>query len=380
MKPMTRIETYLATAAGDPDAPTALPEPKTRIEVYLNELCARIADMTPMSWSQVRRMVRDGTAAKVFSVGDQLTCQRGNDTLVWDVIGIDHDIPADPHFTHSMTLQLHDVYKNLQFDAPEAFYYCENALESGTYHFAIDSTDYQFTLASDVAAGSQLMLTFTSDVPTSLSVSTTVGGAVSGDPVGVTAGSGGTALNTAGLNHIDRVKRGSNRYKESAIRQWLNSAEAVGSVWSPQNNFDRPPSWASTEKGFMNDIDSDFLAVIGNTTKVTARNTVTDGGGFDTTTEKFFLLAKEEVYMGKENNINEGGAYPYYSDYSDLSAAGTGADGNRIKYLNGVTKQWGLRTPYSTSSSNVRSVTAAGGGSSLNASASYGIAPACNII
>lgn len=43
MKPMTRIETYLATAAGDPDAPTTLPEPKTREEVYLNELCVRIA-------------------------------------------------------------------------------------------------------------------------------------------------------------------------------------------------------------------------------------------------------------------------------------------------------------------------------------------------
>lgn len=380
MRPVTRIETYLAVAVGDEDAPTTLPEPKTRVEVYLNELCTIISDMTPMSWYQVRRMVRDGTAAKVFSVGDQLTCQRGDDTLVWDVIGIDHDTPADPQFTHSMTLQLHDVYKNLQFDAPEAFYYCENALESGTYHFAIDSTDYQFTLASDVAAGSQLILTFTSDVPTSLSVSATVGGAVSGDPVDVTTGSGGTALNAGGLNHIDRVKRGSNRYKESAIRQWLNSAEDVGSVWSPQNNFDRPPSWASTEKGFMNDIDSDFLAVIGKTTKVTARNTVTDGGGFDTTTEKFFLLSKEEVYMGKENNIDEGGAYPYYSDYSDLPVAGTGADSNRIKYLNGVTKQWGLRTPYSANDSNVRSVTAAGGGSANNASASYGIAPACNII
>ena len=43
MTPITRTETYLATAAGDADAPATLPEPITREEIYLNELCARIA-------------------------------------------------------------------------------------------------------------------------------------------------------------------------------------------------------------------------------------------------------------------------------------------------------------------------------------------------
>ena len=268
----------------------------------------------------------------------------------------------------------------MQFDAPEAFYYAENGLAAGTYHFTIDSTDYQFTLASDVAAGGQLILSFTGSTPTSISVSETVGGAVSGEPVSVTAGSGGTALDASGLNDINRAKSGSNRYKESAIRQWLNSSEAAGSVWSAQNNFDRPPSWVSTEKGFMNDLDSDFIAVIGNATKVTARNTVTDGGGFDTTTEKFFLLAKEEAYMGKENSIDEGGAYPYYSDYSDLSAAGTGADSNRIKYLNSVEKYWWLRTPSYRTSANAVLVNIDGHTSEYGASSNNGIAPACNII
>ena len=336
--------------------------------------------VAPTSWAQVQDIVRAGLADRFFSIGDQLTCQCGNDTLVWDVIGIDHDTPADPQFAHSMTLQLHDVYKNLQFDAPEAFYYCENALEAGTYHFAIDSTDYQFTLASDVAAGSQLILTFTSDVPTSLSVSATVGGAVSGDPVAVTAGSGGTALNAGGLNHIDRVKRGSNRYKESAIRQWLNSSEAAGSVWSAQNNFDRPPSWAADTDGFLNGMGADFLAVIGNATKVTSRNTVTDGGGFDTTTEKFFLLSRREVYAGVESNVNESQPYPYYANYSDLSAAGMGADTNRIKYLNSTKKYWWLRTPFYGGSINVGVIRYAGEFDYNYAYGSYGIAPACNII
>jgi len=38
---------------------------------------------------------------------------------VWDVIGIDHDKPTDPRFTHSLTIQSHDILLNAQFDAPE---------------------------------------------------------------------------------------------------------------------------------------------------------------------------------------------------------------------------------------------------------------------
>ena len=72
--------------------------------------------LKPTSWADVQAIVRAGLAGKVFAVGDQLTCQRGNDTLVWDIIGIDHDTPADPQFTHSLTLQLHDCFQTaLQF-------------------------------------------------------------------------------------------------------------------------------------------------------------------------------------------------------------------------------------------------------------------------
>ena len=55
-------------------------------------------------------------------------------------------------------------------------------------------------------------------------------------------------------------------------------------------------------------------------------------GGSDTTTEKFFLLSRSEVYGGLENSVNEGTPYPYYADYSQLgNTAGTGADSNRVK-------------------------------------------------
>ena len=357
-----------------------------------------LADVTPVtSWADVQKAVRTGIAAKIFSVGDQLISQRGGNNLVWDIIGIDHDTPADTQFTHSLTLQLHDCFAStMQFDAPEALYYCDTALSAGSYHFAVSGVNYGFTVTGDgIAAGSQLILNFTDDTPTSISVSATKGGAASGS-ISVEAVqdvTGSTALVT---NNIDRVKKGSNNYKDSAIRQWLNSNAAAGAVWTPQTDYDRPPLWAANTAGFMNGMDADFLAVIGKTVKVTARNTVTDGGGAngatksDETEDYFFLLSRSEVYGGDEVTqtvdnvttavVNEGVAYPYYADYSDLDQAGTGADSNRVKDRGGSAYMWWLRTPYSGFSQYIRYVYTQGSILYTNVNNTYGVAPACNII
>ncbi|MBQ1349962.1 MAG: hypothetical protein IIY61_04815, partial [Ruminococcus sp.] len=86
-------------------------EQTDKLAVYLAAIAAKDdGALRPTSWAGVQSLVRNGLASKVFAIGDQLTCQRGNDTLVWDIIGIDHDTPADPQFTHSLTLQLHDCF------------------------------------------------------------------------------------------------------------------------------------------------------------------------------------------------------------------------------------------------------------------------------
>ncbi|MBR0425828.1 MAG: hypothetical protein IJK01_06890 [Clostridia bacterium] len=359
---------------------------------------AQSGSIKPQSWAQVQALVRAGLASKVFMVGDQLTCQKNGVTLTWDIIGFDHDTPTDSHLTHSMTIQLHDVYKDLQFDAREAFYYCSAALPAGTYKITVGahtwkSTEagktYQFTTTVEVPAGGQLVFKQAYDATLEGGSIDTFASATATTPletVTMTEGSSGQSLGSidntiqTNLNSMQRALLGNNRWKESAIRQMLNSAAAAGSVWAAQNNYDRPPSWVTSEKGWMNDLDADFLAVVGEAEKVTAKNTVTDGGGYDTTTDKFFLLAREEVYMGKENSIDEGGAYGYYADYSDLAAAGTGEDTNRIKYLNGTKKYWWLRTPYSGGGNNVRGVYTTGAMYNYVASNSHGGAPACNII
>lgn len=70
-------------------------------------------------WEKIQKMVRNGTFADHYAVGDQLTVKyNGNDTL-WDIVAIDVAIPADTSKTHSVTLMPHDCLENLMFDNKE---------------------------------------------------------------------------------------------------------------------------------------------------------------------------------------------------------------------------------------------------------------------
>lgn len=73
----------------------------------------------PNSWEGIQRIVRQGLASEYFSVGDQLVSEYDGGEIVWEVIGIDVDTPADSQFTHSMTIQTKDCLHDIQFDAPE---------------------------------------------------------------------------------------------------------------------------------------------------------------------------------------------------------------------------------------------------------------------
>lgn len=358
--------------------------------------------LRPSSWGNTQVLVRAGIIDRMVGIADQFTMQRSNANMVWDVIGKNHDTPTDSQYDKTLTLQLHDCFPaTMQFDAPEAFYYCETELPAGTYHFTIDSTydatyndltSYQFTLTQAVPAGGQLTFPWNSSTNASTIKVNSFASATSTtaiEQVAVTEGTDGQELGTltvAGdfsnnLNSIYRVRYGSNNYKESAIRQWLNSSTAAGSVWTPQTKFDRPPSWVSTADGFMYGMDADFLAAIGKTHIVVARNTVCDGGGYDEMDDYFFLPSRSEIYGGVEvSGVDEGEAYPYYSDYSDLAAAGLNNDSNRIKYRNGTTQGWWNRTPDSGNGSGVRRVGTTGSVNSNYANYSIGVAPACNII
>ena len=130
----------------------------------------------------------------------------------------------------------------------------------------------------------------------------------------------------------------------------------------------------------MNGMDADFLEVIAPVRLTTARNNVNEGGGSDVTIDKFYFPSRPNLYMGKENNIDEGPAWQRYSAYSDKDAANTDADSARVKRLNGNPQWYWIRTPYAGDAYNVRYVYTDG---SLYTNDAYdgsgGVAPACTI-
>lgn len=354
----------------------------------------------PRTWLDVRTLVRTGKHFDVFAIGDQVVCNRNGTPIVWDVIGIDHDTPTDPQYRHSLTLQTHDCVAELQYDAAEALYSQTEILPAGTYHFNVVSQTwfagdvgktFQFTLNNDVPAGGQLILSgtynatldgktikvYSSGASTSVLETASLSEGADGDPIG----SFGNAVN-GNFNSVHRVFFGSNNYKESALRQWLRSDKAAGSVWTPQTKWDRPPSWAANTAGFINGFDSDFLNVVGKTHIVCSRASSFEGGSNkDEMDDKFFLISRREGYAGNElASVIEGEPYPYYSSYSDLNAPGGGVDKNRIKYRNGVAKIWWTRSPYTGNGYSVRNFYTSGALYNYYAYHAYGVAPACNIV
>lgn len=115
----------------------------------------------------IQSIVRLGLASKIFSIGDQIACRKGETTLIWDVIGIDHDTPTDKNLKHSLTLQAHNCLANFQYDSREALFYADEGVSAGTYNFTITwqiwvsgdvGKTFQFTLTQPVPAGGQIVL------------------------------------------------------------------------------------------------------------------------------------------------------------------------------------------------------------------------------
>ena len=364
--------------------------------ILLAAIASNNGGLKVTSWSDVQQIVRLGLASKVFAIGDQFISTKGDAQLVWDIIGFDHDTPTDSQFQHSMTIQLHDCYTSAQFDAREALFFADGGLAAGTYNFSVvtqpwytadNGKTFQFTLTKDVPDGGQIVLEMTYNqtlVGKSVKVYSGSNSTDVLETATISVGTEGTALGATdgsveNLNHIQRAIMGSNRWTHSAIKQWLNSDKAANSWWVEKNIFDRPSSQVSSA-GFLVDMDTEFLSAIGKVNKRTALNTVTDGGGYEDTEELMFLLSRSEMYGGLENNINEGDPYPYYSNYSDLSAPGTAEDSNRIKYRNGSAQYYWQRSCYSGYAITVRGVYPTGNIIDYHANNSYGVAPACNII
>lgn len=362
----------------------------------MNENLAKIAkavgsQVDISTWEGIQKAVRSGIAKDILPVGSQLAVNHSvYGTRLFDVVAHDYLKSVHDENAHTMTIQQHDLLPGTQFDAPEAFYYAETELAAGTYNVILATAyggwaagTYQFTLTQAVPAGGQLRINgYESTAITSLKVQSFANRTTNTatESVAITAGSGGTNLGTFGegaINSIQRVSYGSNNYKESAMRQFLNSSAAAGSVWTPQTKFDRPPSWLTSMAGYKAGLDQDFLAVVGKVVLPCSANNIYEApdssiakGAKYTLNDEFYLASRAEIFGSHDVN-DDTVLFPFYE--------GAG-NADRIKYRDGSAAYWWLRTPYSGNAYYVRRVYSDGSVYNSYAYGAHGLAPACTIM
>ena len=365
-----------------------------------------------VDWLAVRRDVRSGNAPTKYPVGTVLYDNFDSETgTAFQVVGYDKHfdpVMTSAGYTHSMTLcelKLDDV---ITFDAPEAFLYLETELPAGTYKFTIPNYDstyggnktYYFSTEHTVPVGGQIVMNWPYN-ETPQSVSTYAGGSsttaiesgltlsewVDGtSPDAVDIGTIAGPSTQAGaseygqMNHIHRARYGSNNYKQSGIRQYLNSNSAGNTWWTPQTVFDRPYK-SSSSAGKLTKINQKLVNIM-----VTPTITSKANGCFETTsidgttftlstdysisTDKVFLLSPMEVNLSADTSV--GSVLDYYVNATD---------GDRIKNRasNNTAYHWWVRTPSSSSANSSRRVYKTGSADSGTVDNSYGVAMACVI-
>lgn len=325
------------------------------------------------NWGQIQELVKRGLAQDYFKIGDQIDInwKKGetNYVIPFDVVSFENVIKKGASAASpGMWLQMHYASDGVQFDASEAIYVADSALPAGTYYFTIGTnwgthcvagTSYSFTTAQEIPAGGQIMVGRNNEFytwgapdqdPSTWRVHTFASNAATTPleyNLTLTEGSGGTALGSiasntkysnSGVNNLQRSAYGYNRWSMSAMRQYLNSADAKGGWWIPKNPFDRVPQQLSTLDGFMSGFDKDFLDALGTIKVTTALNTVsdTDIGASEDTYDTFFLPSLEQEYIVPQASGVEGAYWPYWKDRLGLNSPqaqySDGANANHIRY------------------------------------------------
>ena len=362
------------------------------------------------SWKAVQAIVQAGAGAKYFPVGTMFdVASTTYGTIRYVVVAHDHHKCPEDESKHSMTLMQVNVIYNRMFDQSELLWANtgDSELAAGTYNITCLKADYN----QDTKEDGTYQLTITKAIPAGGGIRHTQMGAwrsaydksyvLSGtwttydadgntleSNLACTEGNSGTSLGTASVtqanivntigrfNSTQRCAYGSNHWGESAIRQWINSSADANAWWKAQTPFDVKPSYANV-KGYVADLDADFVGILGEVELTVAYNTLYnyDGNisGSYTTRDKFFLASMTELGYGANNGVAEGSVLEYYD----------GADNtDRIKYdISSKTsaRYWWMRSPHPWSAGHARNVVKSGALDFSLAFYGYGCVTACVI-
>ena len=220
----------------------------------------------------------------------------------------------------------------VQFSHQQAFLKCVEGLAAGQYYItfgytwgsqgAVSGSSWNFTLTQAVPAGGLLsgFETMADSASSAWKVKSWASpSAVTPiETVDVASGDEGTSLGTMnqialsddGLNGMQRVGYGHNRWDTSAVRKYLNGSGT--NWWTPTEDFEVRPDQYS-KHGFIDGFGEDFLEEIKPIKIVTALNTVEGYADASVIThDKFFLPSLEQMFINPQLAGVEGDSWKYW--------------------------------------------------------------------
>lgn len=298
-----------------------------------------------MDWNSVQTIVADGAGSKAFAIGTQLiekwtdTAEQKEYEMPWQVNHFEDVTLEDGEIVPGMWLQTHYTLPfGVQFSHQRAFLACPEGLVVGTYHFDFAQNwgnnvkagiSYQFTLTKAVEKGGRLAGCYGAPdtAPTSWKVySYGANGITLNETVDVTVGSSGTNLGTiqgnrrsGNLNSISEMSYGWNRWKASALRQYLNSNKPKGQWWSPQDAWDICPDQLANKDGFLCGMPEQMLNSLKKVKVSTFANTVNDEGVEDITYDYVTIPSLGQIYA-QTQIAGEGNPHTYWKRRSGKSS------------------------------------------------------------
>jgi hypothetical protein len=334
----------------------------------------------------------------------------------FDVMDHDTHTPVNPALTHTMALLLHDIaaYGTIPFCPSQLLYYTDVELPAGNYKFTLDHGAYGGGIDQD---GTYM---FSTDV------AIPADGGIRHNAVGYYKESGYAKTDiTAGKviiygpgdaraivkdniacsewdevtecydlgtftarslayhtddgkhNFTERNAYGSNRWKTSVARQWLNSdaapvpevSEVISNWYTRQTVFDLVPGGAKLA-GYLYGLDPELKAVICPVKVKTALpdQERIDGATYEETEDKIWLASMTEIYGTDNSGVAEGSQFEYWKDTTNAA---------KIKYQGSTARYWWLRGPYPGYANYVRLVYTSGALNNNYAYNASGLSPAC---
>ena len=308
-----------------------------KIVKALNIIAQNGISYQPMDWQKVRTLIANGVGESSFAIGTQLI-EKWTDTadskeydMPWQVNHFEYMTLEDGEVVPGMWLQSHYTLPfGIQFSHQRAFLACPDGLSAGTYNFDFSKAwgnnvkpgiNYQFTLTKPVEKGGRLAGCYGApdQAPSNWKVySYGKDGITLNETVNVTVGSGGTNIGTikyvsrsGNLNSVQEMAYGWNRWKKSALRQYLNSNKPKGQWWTPQDQWDICPNQLASKDGFLCGMPEEMLNCLKKVKVVTYANTVNDEGAEDITYDYVTLPSLSQMFI-KPQTSREGDVHTYW--------------------------------------------------------------------